>query len=97
MPVAPVAWVVVPARVPVGVAVPLESVRLTLAPTIGLLSASRIWTVTAGVIVAPAVAPVGCWVKVMVLAAPAATVNWLLVTGEAAAVAVSWYCRPCPR
>jgi hypothetical protein len=61
--------------------------RLTwsvLSPVTTLPSASWTWTVTAGVMVAPATALVGCWRKTSLLAAPGV----MLKVDEVAAVSV---------
>src|SRR6266849_3625663 len=73
------ATVAVPDRVPPPGMVPIAVETLPVNPVAELPSASKAVTCTAGAIVAPAVALVGCTLNTSWLAAPAATLNAALV------------------
>src|SRR5947208_802460 len=71
--------VFVPLNVPPPGLVPIATVIETVLVVTRLLLASCTWTVTAGVIVWPAVVLLGCWLKVSFVAVPAVMLKVLLV------------------
>src|ERR1022692_956639 len=73
------AWVSVPDSVPLAGLAPMARVTLAVL-AVRLLNWSRIWTVTAGLIDAPATVVVGCWLMASLFAAAAVMVKEPLLT-----------------
>src|SRR2546425_189721 len=89
------AWVAVPDKAPPDGLVPMTSVTLPVKPVAVFPFASRAVTSTAGVMLAPATAPVGCTVNTWVAALPAVTLNAVLVpVAGPVALAVRVYAVP---
>ena len=86
IPLALVAWVSVPDKTPV----PVVRVKVTFCPLTGLPKPSNTVTVTAGAMVAPATALLGCPLKLILVAGADVIVKALLTTFNAPAVAVKF-------
>ena len=84
IPVPSVVWVTVPPKTPV----PVERVKVTFCPLIGLPNVSVSKAVTAGAMVAPATALLGCWLKLILAGEFAVIMKALLTTLNPPAVAV---------